>query len=122
KLDEPEQQMLGTHIIVVETVGLFTGQGQHLLGAGSEVVHDFFFSPSSVLPRESAFILGSGTCLSFSRNRSERKPSRSSVLSFRSKSFCRCAGWVRINSSSIVARFSSGIRPRSTPSRSIESR
>ena len=39
QLDEPEQKMLGAHVVVVETVGFFSGQSQNLLRARREVVH-----------------------------------------------------------------------------------
>ena len=41
QLDQPEQDVLGAHIVVVEAVGFLAGQRQHLLGAGREVVHRF---------------------------------------------------------------------------------
>ena len=41
ELDQSEQQMLGPDVIVIETIGLFPGQGQHLLRSGSEIVHHF---------------------------------------------------------------------------------
>jgi len=91
KLDQAKQQMLRPHVIVVKAVGFLAGQGQDLLRTGCEIIHGFFLSPS-VLARASAFVFGSGTDLSFSRSRSDRRPSRSSVVSLRSKSFCRCAG------------------------------
>ena len=41
ELDQTEQQMLGAHKIVVKPVGLFTRQGQNLLGPRRKVVHGF---------------------------------------------------------------------------------
>ena len=41
ELDQAEEQVLGPDIIMVEAVGLFPGQGQHLLRSGSKVVHHF---------------------------------------------------------------------------------
>ena len=37
EVDQPQQQMLGSHIVVVEPVGFLARQRQHLLGAGREV-------------------------------------------------------------------------------------
>ena len=39
KLDQPEQKMLGAHVIVVEAIGFLTGESQNLLRAWSEVIH-----------------------------------------------------------------------------------
>jgi hypothetical protein len=39
EFDEAEEEVFGAHVIVVEAVGLFAGEGQDLLGAWSEVVH-----------------------------------------------------------------------------------
>ncbi len=39
KLDQAEEQMLGAHVIVIETVRLFAGQGQNLLGAWGKIIH-----------------------------------------------------------------------------------
>ena len=33
--------MLGPDVVMIESVGLFPGQGQHLLRSGSKVVHHF---------------------------------------------------------------------------------
>ena len=41
ELDEPQQQMLGAHKVVVETVRLFARQCQHLLGAWRKIAHSF---------------------------------------------------------------------------------
>ena len=39
ELDQPEQQMLGADVVVVEAVRFLAGEGEDLLGAGGEVVH-----------------------------------------------------------------------------------
>ena len=41
ELDQPEQEMLGAHVIVVEAVGLLPGEGQNLLRAWCEIIHHF---------------------------------------------------------------------------------
>ena len=41
ELDQPEQQVLGAHVVVVEAVGFFAGECQDLLRAWCEVVHHF---------------------------------------------------------------------------------
>ena len=41
QLDQPEQDVLGADIVVVEAVGFLAGQREHLLGARREVVHRF---------------------------------------------------------------------------------
>ena len=59
ELDQAEQQMLGADVIVVEAVGFLAGQGQDLLGARGEIVHDFFFSLFGGRCRgTSAFVFG----------------------------------------------------------------
>ena len=84
ELDQPEEQVLGAHVIMVEAVGFLARKREDLLGAGREIIHDFFFSPSIGLARAKALVSGSGTLLRRSRSRSERRPSRSSVVSLRS--------------------------------------
>ena len=39
QLDQPEQQVFGADIVVVEAVCLFAGERKHLLGSGGKVVH-----------------------------------------------------------------------------------
>ena len=39
QLDQPEQQVFGSDIVVVEAVCLFAGERKHLLGSGGKVVH-----------------------------------------------------------------------------------
>ena len=39
QLDEPEQEVLGAHVVVVEAISFLAGEREDLLGAGSEVVH-----------------------------------------------------------------------------------
>ena len=39
ELDQAEEQVLRADVIMIETVRLFAGQGQDLLGAGGEVIH-----------------------------------------------------------------------------------
>ena len=39
KFDQPEQQMLGADVIVVEAVGFFASKRQNLLGARREIIH-----------------------------------------------------------------------------------
>jgi hypothetical protein len=39
ELDQPEKQMFGADIVVIEAVGFLAGEGENLLGAWSEVVH-----------------------------------------------------------------------------------
>jgi len=36
--------MLRAHIVVVESVGLLTGEGENLLGARGEIIHRVYFS------------------------------------------------------------------------------
>ena len=43
KIDQAKQQVFGSHIIVMETISLFAGQGKDLLGPGSEIIHWFHF-------------------------------------------------------------------------------
>ncbi len=49
ELDQPKEKVFGAHIIVVEAVGFLAGEGQHLLGAGSEVVHVLRFSLEDIV-------------------------------------------------------------------------
>ena len=39
ELDQPEKQVFGADIVVIEAVGFLAGEGENLLGAWSEVVH-----------------------------------------------------------------------------------
>jgi hypothetical protein len=39
ELNQPEKQMFGADIVVIEAVGFLAGEGENLLGAWSEVVH-----------------------------------------------------------------------------------
>ena len=39
QLDQPEQQVFGADVVVVEAVCLFAGERKHLLGSGGKVVH-----------------------------------------------------------------------------------
>ena len=39
KFDQSEQKMLCTDVVVVEPVGLFAGERQHLLSAWSKIIH-----------------------------------------------------------------------------------
>jgi hypothetical protein len=41
QLDQPEEEVLGADVVVVEAVGFLAGERQHLLGARGEVVHWF---------------------------------------------------------------------------------
>ena len=41
KVNQTEQKMLSTNIVVMETISLFTGERQNLLCAWSEVIHRF---------------------------------------------------------------------------------
>ena len=51
ELDEPQQQVLGADIGMVETVCLLAGKGQYLLGAWCEVVHE---SPGLLISEEAS--------------------------------------------------------------------
>ena len=42
RAQQSEQDVFGTHVVVVEAIGLLARQGQDLLGAGGEIVHCFF--------------------------------------------------------------------------------
>jgi hypothetical protein len=39
ELDQPEEQVFGAHVIMVEAVGFLAREREDLLGAGSKVVH-----------------------------------------------------------------------------------
>jgi hypothetical protein len=39
EFDEAEEQMLGSHVVVVEAIGFFSCQGEDLLGARCKIVH-----------------------------------------------------------------------------------
>ena len=39
KFNQSEQQMFRSHVIVIESVGLFPSQGQNLLRSGSKIIH-----------------------------------------------------------------------------------
>ena len=38
---EAQQDVLGAHVIMMEAVGFFAGEREHLLGARREIVHRF---------------------------------------------------------------------------------
>src|SRR5438105_264287 len=124
ELDQPEQKMLGADVIVIETVGLFASELENLLGAGREIIHCSVGVGSEPLPAPFASLLISGLGNTFKRVRiiSARRWSRSSALSFCCEVFCKCAGCVSMNNSSMASRLSSGNAPRSTPSLIIDNR
>src|SRR5262249_25131123 len=128
QFNQPEQQVLGSNEIVVEAVGLFARQREHLLRPGCEIIHRFiahnylklqhFHCLSNPAPGGSdSLAIGRLTGLSRSRTMSARSRSRSSAESFSECCFCRCAGWVRMKSSSTRARSTPGNNPTSTPNR-----
>ena len=80
ELDQAEKNVLRAHVVVVETVRLFAGKGEDLLGARGEIVH--VDSLNQADQRCNLRMAGSGTPLSLSRRRSARKASRSSAPSF----------------------------------------
>ena len=41
QLDQPEQNVLGADVVVVEAVGFLAGEREHLLGSRREVIHRF---------------------------------------------------------------------------------
>ena len=47
QLDQPEQQVFGADEIVVETVGFFARQREHLLRARGKIVHGFLIAHTS---------------------------------------------------------------------------
>jgi hypothetical protein len=47
--EEPQQQVLGTDIIVAEAAGFLLGEGQHLAGTFGESVKHLYFPPSIFL-------------------------------------------------------------------------
>src|SRR6185369_10090017 len=117
--------MFGSDEIVIEAIGLFSGQSEHLLCARGKVVHLVthtskcsHFSGLSTPPADDGGSLAIGllTCLSRSRTISARSKSRSSAESFSECCFCRCAGWVKMNNSSTRALSTPGNIPTSTPS------
>src|SRR5215203_6347205 len=101
--------MFGADEVVVEAVGFFARQCQHLLGARGKVIHGFIahtskcnhFSGLSNPPPDvpGGLAMGLLTCRNRSRTISARSKSRSSAESFSECCFCKCAGWVRMNSS-----------------------
>src|SRR5258708_37912156 len=114
--------------IVVEPVGFFARQCQHLLGTWRKIVHRVFVChillcfyllglSNAVPPGPAGFEIGRLTFLKCSRNMSERSKSRSSAESFSENCFCRCAGWVRMNNSSVNERSPPGNKPKSMPKR-----
>ncbi len=75
ELDQAKEQVLRTHIIMVEAIGFLPGQRENLLSAGGEIIHLVFFSLSaSGFVKASVFVFGSGTDFRRSRSRSERSP------------------------------------------------
>src|SRR6266481_384309 len=124
ELDQSEQKMLGTDIVVIEAVSLFASKLQDLLGARSKIVHCSDDAVLEPLPESAASLLISGLGSTFKRARIiwARRWSRSSAFSFCCDVFCRCAGWVSMNNSSIGSRFSSGNAPRSIPSLMMDSK
>src|ERR1700692_1434224 len=83
KFDQPEQKMLCPHVVMVETVGLFAGERQHLLGAWSKIIHHCVSAAGpSIWPPDNLFLFGLGKLFNFSLTMSARRWSRSSAASF----------------------------------------
>src|SRR2546423_5168415 len=124
QLDQAEQQMLGPDVIMIEAIGFFSSESQDLLGPRSEIIH--WFGGSGVDPFSDSFatlvISGLGNTRKRSRMISARKWSRSSAFSFCCELFCKWAGCVSMNNSSIGNRRSSGNAPRSMPSFMIDNK
>src|ERR1700738_5336248 len=124
QLDQAEQQMLGPDVIMIEAIGFFSSESQDLLGPRGKIVH--WFGGSGVVPFSDSFatlvISGLGNTRKRSRMIWARKWSRSSAFSFCCELFCKWAGWVSINNSSMGRRRSSGNAPRSMPSFMIDKR
>src|SRR5690348_3274214 len=120
--------MFGADEVVVEPVGFFARQREHLLSSRGEIIHGFFahnyslkcryyYCLSNPLPGGGGGLeIGLLTGLSRSRTMSARSKSRSSAESFSECCFCRCAGWVKMNNSSTSALSTPENIPASTPS------
>src|SRR5207253_7683132 len=89
ELNQAEQEMLSAYVIVIEAVGFFPGELQHLLGTGSKIVHCSAGAGFEPLPASLASLLISGFGKAFKRSRMiwARRWSRSSALSFCSELF-----------------------------------
>ncbi len=133
QLDESEQKVFGADEVVVETVGFFPRQREHLLRARREIVHRFLIAHTSKcnylagLSNPPSGDAGGGTTGRLTtRNRSRtisaRSKSRSSAESFSECCFCKWAGCVRMNNSSTRDRSTPGNDPKSTPRRISDSR
>ena len=84
ELDQPEQQMLGADVIVVEAIGLLARERQNLLCSRSKSYSSAFSSEPfpSVDPRATLLISGLGKSFKRSRIICARRKSRSSAFSF----------------------------------------
>ena len=138
QLDQAEQQMFGADKIVVEAVGFFARQRQHLLGAGRKIIHGFFahtyylsqcnhfirFVQSAALPScERLGEIGRLTGLQpLAHHIGTQQIAFLSRQLFSECCFCKCAGCVMINNSSTNDRSTPGNKPRSTPNRIKDSR
>src|SRR6516162_1584052 len=124
ELDQSQQKMLGADVIVIETISLFASKLENLLSAGSEIIHCSVGVGSEPSPASFTSLLISGLGSTFKRVRIiwARRWSRSSAFNFCCDIFCRCAGCVSMNNSSIGNRLSSGKAPRSTPSLMIDNK
>src|SRR5205085_1848044 len=133
--------MFGADKVVIEAVGLFARQREHLLCPWRKIIHGFvahnysskptlknailllFYDFSKPAPGDPGGLArGRLTGLSRSRTMSARSKSRSSAESFSECCFCRCAGCVRMKSSSTRPLSTPGKRPTSTPNLINESR
>jgi len=75
QLDQTQKQVLRAHIVVVETVCLFSRQSQDLLGSGSKVVESVF-THSSFLPMLRKYRVVQSFTESFLRKHHPAHPAR----------------------------------------------